>query len=186
MHDALLRCYESKTRGVQVQTFHDLVSSMLVNVYLNILFFVIHGSILYSEAAASHRTTLSVELMLFLPPPLPLPVFIKKYAAVAKCLIWRWALSVYFDQNELQTTSPPRAASCVCLAEQRAASGEVHVAGGQPPAVRESRVGLLQRDQLMFMFGLGIFCQVTDKHLHLIFNSKDLFAWDACSHSCDE
>lgn len=37
-YDALLRCYESRTRGVQVQTFHFLVSSMLINVYLNILF----------------------------------------------------------------------------------------------------------------------------------------------------
>lgn len=34
----LLRWYEfERTRGVQVQTFHFLVSSMLINVYLNVL-----------------------------------------------------------------------------------------------------------------------------------------------------
>lgn len=57
--DALLRGYESNARGVQVQTFHLLVSSMLINVYLNILF-LNEGSGLYSEAAAvSYRMTFS-------------------------------------------------------------------------------------------------------------------------------
>lgn len=38
-----------------MQTFHLLVSSMLINVYLNILF-LIEGSGLYSEAAAAAAT----------------------------------------------------------------------------------------------------------------------------------
>lgn len=58
-----------------MQTFHFLVSSMLVNVYLNISVLIDGGS-LYSEAATvSYRMTFSV-VMLF-------SVFFRKYAAGA-------------------------------------------------------------------------------------------------------
>lgn len=42
------------------------------------------------------------------------------------------------------TLSLPSPASHLCLANQGVASGQVHVAGAQPPAVRESGVGFLK------------------------------------------
>lgn len=96
-HDALLRCCEwkkpqkppEKTRGVQVQTFHELVSSMLVNVYLNILFSGRWQRFIQRSSSVS-EDDLECGANAFPPPQCSL----KKYAAGAKCLIWRWALSV--------------------------------------------------------------------------------------------
>lgn len=73
-----------KTRGVQVQMFHELVSSMLGNVYLNILFSDRWQRFIQRSSGVS-EDDLECGANAFPPPQCSL----KKYAAGAKCLIWR-------------------------------------------------------------------------------------------------